>query len=265
MHNYDVEVTRYDRTRGGDARAMAAAYAVTQLLPESNRLILDLAGGTAVMSRFLIDDDRTVLVADASAGMLRVAATRLPGQVLRANATRLPLASRQFDAVSCVWLLHLLPAETVAKVVAEINRILRPGGRFITTVDKDAHQDGEDTDVADVLRALRDGVRIGDEATDSQRRLAELTSRQGMRLSGESGFAGVGQGKSPAELSELVPHWFHDAPARLIDQAQRRLTALPDQETPRPDPLYHVQAFAKPELSGRTGPHRDSTRGHGAR
>ncbi|NEB79499.1 class I SAM-dependent methyltransferase, partial [Streptomyces sp. SID14478] len=55
----------------------------------------------------------------------------------------LPFADGTFDAVTSVWLLHLL--DDAAPVIAEAARVLRPGGVYLTTVDKSAaHLTGSD-------------------------------------------------------------------------------------------------------------------------
>jgi SAM-dependent methyltransferase len=112
---------------------------VLELAPASG-LCVDVAGGTGIVSERLAARGLEVIVADRSTGMLRVASTRLPGRVLAADATRLPLADGSVDLVTAIWLLHLVPAQADA-VLAEAARVLRPGGRFVTTVDKDlAHR-----------------------------------------------------------------------------------------------------------------------------
>jgi len=134
--SYDDEAERYDATRGGEERARAAANAVAELVPGTGTAV-DVAGGTGSVSAELARLGWSVLVTDASVGMLRVARRRLPGRVLQATATRLPLRSASVDLVTTIWLLHLLPVSGADQVLAEVARVLRPGGAFVTTVDKD--------------------------------------------------------------------------------------------------------------------------------
>lgn len=134
--SYDDEAERYDATRGGEERARAAATAVAELVPGRGTAV-DVAGGTGSVSAELARLGWSVLVSDASLGMLRVAARRLPGRVLQATATRLPVRSASVDLVTTIWLLHLLSVPEADRVVAEAARVLRPGGAFVTTVDKD--------------------------------------------------------------------------------------------------------------------------------
>jgi ubiquinone/menaquinone biosynthesis C-methylase UbiE len=137
---YDDEAPVYDATRGGAARAHAAAAAVAELVPAPDTApgtALDVAGGTGSVSAELSLLGWSVLVLDRSAGMLGLAAGRLPGRAAVARAERLPVRDGAVDLVVTVWLLHLLPIEAADRVVAEAARVLRPGGHFVTTVDKD--------------------------------------------------------------------------------------------------------------------------------
>jgi ubiquinone/menaquinone biosynthesis C-methylase UbiE len=133
---YDAEAGVYDDTRGGMPRARAAAAAITSLVPVGGTA-LDVAGGTGIVSAELARLGYSVVVVDLSVGMLTVAATRLPGRVIAAPADRLAVRDGSIDLVSTVWLLHLLPIPIADRVVAEAARVLRPGGHFVTTVDKD--------------------------------------------------------------------------------------------------------------------------------
>lgn len=133
---YDDEAERYDATRGGQERARAAAAAVAELVPGRGTAV-DVAGGTGSVSEELGRLGWSVLVTDASVGMLQVARRRLPGRVLQAAATRLPVRAGSVDLVTTIWLLHLLSSADADRVLAEAARVLRPGGAFVTTVDKD--------------------------------------------------------------------------------------------------------------------------------
>ncbi|TDD25664.1 septum formation inhibitor Maf [Kribbella turkmenica] len=132
--SYDeTEAARYDDTRGGLARAQAAAEAVDSLLPKGGR-VLELAVGTGIVGAELVARGNLVHGVDLSTAMLEHARIRLPGHVAAADAARLPIADRRCDAVVAVWLLHLL--DDSEPVVAEVARILRPDGVFVTTTEK---------------------------------------------------------------------------------------------------------------------------------
>jgi ubiquinone/menaquinone biosynthesis C-methylase UbiE len=69
---------------------------------------------------------------DLSGPYLAVARERLKHvpdlSLLAENAEALPFADRTFDAVTCVFLLHELPRDVRRRVVAEMHRVLAPGG-----------------------------------------------------------------------------------------------------------------------------------------
>lgn len=177
MLDYDREASRYDATRGGRQRAEAAANACLRLLGSQppRGPVLDLACGTgsvtAALTRRL--GATCVVGLDASAGMLGPAALRCPGRIVRADAARLPVATGSLAAVTAIWLLHLLPIGVVSAVVAEIGRCLAPGGRFLTTVDKN-------------------GTGQQD-APDAPSRIDGLTGDAGLQPVGSVRFVGHGQ------------------------------------------------------------------------
>lgn len=90
------------------------------------RTVLDVACGSGPVSRELVSDDRTVIGLDISAAELRLAAERGPGPWVRADGLRLPFADGSVDAVtSSLGLVVITPLEAL---MAEISRVLRPGG-----------------------------------------------------------------------------------------------------------------------------------------
>lgn len=177
MLDYDDEASRYDLTRGGEARAEAAARACAELLaPVPAGPVVDLACGTGIVSAALARGcGRLVIGLDLSMGMLELAASRLPGRAIRADATRLPVRDAQVAAVCAVWLLHLLPNPVVAVVLDEVARVLIPGGRFVTTVDKVGRQRPD--------------------ASDHEARIADLGRARGLAIVGDTSFVGLGQGE----------------------------------------------------------------------
>jgi SAM-dependent methyltransferase len=239
---YDSEAARYDDTRGGEPRANAAADAILRLLPPSARLVLDVAGGTGIVGARL---DRRVICLDSSAGMAAIAAARLPGQVVLGDATRLPLATDSVDAVTTIWLLHLLDEQASADVLAAAARVLRPGGTLITTTDKsDAHYTAAD-DVTDVLGPAWRATRPA--ATDGVDRISELAAAQGLAPVGRTTFPGLGQGRTPVEwralLQDPMSGWLNRCGPDQVAHLSRRLAALPDQHRQRTDPEYQLVAY----------------------
>ncbi|MBT2442495.1 class I SAM-dependent methyltransferase [Streptomyces sp. ISL-36] len=246
MLDYDAEADRYDETRGGVPRAAAAAEAVLRLVPTGARTLLDVACGTGLVTERLTREGLRVYGADASYGMARKAARRLPGRVALADARRLPLPDASVDAVSAVWLLHLVPF--VDEVVAEAARVLRPGGVFVVTVDKDAaHHVGSDID--DVLAPHRSSARASDRAD----RIAAYAATHGLEPVGSTHFTGHGQGRTPRRTAEKLrsgyfASWFRGAPD-AVDTLTAQLAALPDQGRPRDDPDYRLVSYRRPAVT----------------
>ncbi|XEC33043.1 class I SAM-dependent methyltransferase [Streptomyces fradiae] len=250
MLDYEAEAARYDETRGGVPRAEAAAEAVLRLLPPGTRTLLDVACGTGLVTERIARPGLTAYGADAAHAMLRTAAARLPGRAVRADARRLPLPDGSVDAVSAIWLLHLVPF--AEEVVAEAARVLRPGGVFLTTVDKDAcHDVGSDIDA--LLRPHRpaaagSGSR-SDSGSDGAARITAYAAVHGLDQAPGTEFTGHGQGATPRGTARKLRRgyyasWYRGTPADT-DSLDAALAALPDQDRPRPDPVYRLARYVK--------------------
>ncbi|MEW2624412.1 class I SAM-dependent methyltransferase [Streptomyces sp. NPDC048106] len=245
MLDYDKEAGAYDASRGGEARAEAAAGAVLDLIPDRPGRLLDLACGTGIVTRRLAAARPATRVtgADLADGMIRKAAARLPGAIVQADSRRLPFPTATFDAVTSIWLLHLLTdPDDLRAVIAECARVLRPGGVYVTTVDKAAaHDVGSDIEAALADRPIRP-------ATDAADLVTAHAARCGLGPAGRSAFRGVGQGRSPrSTVADLHRGWFSQLPPgdpRRQTYAAR-LAELPDQDRRRADPTFSLRAFRK--------------------
>jgi ubiquinone/menaquinone biosynthesis C-methylase UbiE len=115
--------------------ALAAAAELAAVGPEDR--LLDVATGTGALLHELARNGtrpEEVVGIDASASMLAVAATGLPPawRTTIGDARRLPFPGGRFDVVTACYLLHLLQPGARAAAIAEIVRVLRPGGRAVT-------------------------------------------------------------------------------------------------------------------------------------
>ncbi|MER5179205.1 class I SAM-dependent methyltransferase [Streptomyces sp. NPDC002896] len=235
MLDYDEEAAVYDRTRGGEPRAQAAAEAVLGLVPAASGTLLDVACGTGLVTSRLTRAGLRTTGVDISPGMLSVAARRLDGAVVLGDSRRLPFADGSFDAVTVIWLLHLLP--DAAPVVAQAARVLRPGGVFVTTVDKNAaHEVGSDIDA---LVAPHRSAH----AADASARITEYAASHGLRPCGEARFRGHGQGRTPRRLAHDIRRGRVYATGGQA--LAERVEALPDPDTPRAEPVYRLRAFRR--------------------
>ncbi|GGO88205.1 class I SAM-dependent methyltransferase [Wenjunlia tyrosinilytica] len=241
MLDYDTEAVGYDVTRGGVPRARAAAAAVLRLLPDEAGTLLDVGCGTGLVSERIVRPGLRVTGADVSSGMARMAADRLSGGVVLADSRRLPFRTASLDAVCAVWLLHLV-AQAEA-VIAECARVLRPGGVFIATVDKDAgHDVGSDID--ELFAPFRTR-----QAFDEGELVLAHGARHGLRADAETSFVGHGQGRSPRAAADGIGRGVFPSALELDPGMAARLSAdlaaLPDQHTPRPDPVYRLLALRR--------------------
>ncbi|MEO6144233.1 MAG: class I SAM-dependent methyltransferase [Dermatophilaceae bacterium] len=175
--DYAVEAERYDATRGGQERAEAAAAAIIGLVPVLGT-VLDVAGGTGIVSRRMAARGHRVAVIDLIPEMLRLAQARLPGVAACMDASRLAVADASIDTVTMVWLLHLVP--NVEPLIADAARVLRSGGHLVTTVDK-AAANGE----------------VRENPSDARAIVTGLAAVHGLVPAGETSFVGVGQRGGP--------------------------------------------------------------------
>ena len=72
---------------------------------------------------------------EINADALEIARRSLPGAELRVSGAQdLPFADASFDCVTCIEVLEHIPADLRAKSLAELRRVLRPGGRLVLRV-----------------------------------------------------------------------------------------------------------------------------------
>ncbi|MFE4750255.1 class I SAM-dependent DNA methyltransferase [Streptomyces mirabilis] len=102
----------------------------------AGRRILDAGCGSGPLSTALRDRGGVVTGIDASAGMLALARRRLGDDVALHVVDlrdRLPFDDDAFDDVVASLVLHYL--EDWGPTLAELRRVLKPGGRLIASVD----------------------------------------------------------------------------------------------------------------------------------
>ncbi len=112
---------------------------ISLLMPRPGERILDLGAGLGDMSLPIaqhVRPDGRVHALDLSAGLLEYARRRAREQGLHdfvaadvGDARALPYGDGRFDAAFCRWLLLHLPESQ--PVIAEMRRVVRPGGRIV--------------------------------------------------------------------------------------------------------------------------------------
>lgn len=100
----------------------------------AGKRVLDVGCGNGyVLSRYSMAGARTTGVDLTEAGVTlsrqRFQHAGLPGSFSQGNAEQLPFADESFDCVCSMGVLHHTP--DTARAVAEVHRVLRPGGRLI--------------------------------------------------------------------------------------------------------------------------------------
>jgi SAM-dependent methyltransferase len=138
---FDRAAGFYDATRGfppGVAERVAALLAETGGLGAASH-VLEVGVGTGRIALPLAPHVRAIVGVDLSAAMLaQLAAKRgaLPIAAARADATALPFRDAAFDAAVSVHVFHLIPRWRDA--LAEVARVLAPGGLFLLGADDQA-------------------------------------------------------------------------------------------------------------------------------
>ncbi len=91
--------------------------------------MLDAGGGTGRVAGSLRGDVAGIVISDLSAGMLRQARSKADLRPVRTHVERLPFGEASFGRVLVVDALHHFCDQREA--IAELLRVLRPGGRIV--------------------------------------------------------------------------------------------------------------------------------------
>ena len=137
LYDYQVEILF---SGGADAMRRQALVPLAEFMngrsAATSRLV-DIGCGTGRFLRFASDAQPLLRMTgvDLSAPYIDRARQSLHGRravsVMTGNAEQLPLSDASVDVISNIFLFHELPAKARANVVAEMARVLRPGGRVL--------------------------------------------------------------------------------------------------------------------------------------
>jgi ubiquinone/menaquinone biosynthesis C-methylase UbiE len=157
----DASAERYDHQVevlfGGGAAAMRrqalvplkAALGECRTSGCGTASLLDVACGTGRFLREVKANHPRLYVTglDLSPHYLRIAERELAAwsrvRMVEGAAEGMPFADGEFDIVTCIYLFHELPPRVRRIVVAEIHRVLKPGG---TVIFVDSLQTGDEPD-----------------------------------------------------------------------------------------------------------------------
>jgi demethylmenaquinone methyltransferase / 2-methoxy-6-polyprenyl-1,4-benzoquinol methylase len=126
---FDTIAPRYElvnvlMTMGLDARWRTQTVAALGLAPGA--IVLDVAAGTGDLCEVARRQGHQPIALDLSFGMLQAKSTSAPA--VQCDASVLPVASGVADGVVCGFALRNF--SDLAEALAEMSRVLRPGGRL---------------------------------------------------------------------------------------------------------------------------------------
>jgi SAM-dependent methyltransferase len=135
---YAEEATAYESTRYGSpyGRLFRAAHLATldQVLEPAGQ-VLDVASGTGQLLPALLKFGRQVVAIDLTPAMLEESRKRHASEArityAVGDASRLPYPDHSFDIVTSARFLHLFEPQRQAEFIAEMARVLRPGGLLV--------------------------------------------------------------------------------------------------------------------------------------
>jgi SAM-dependent methyltransferase len=121
--SFGSEAAAYER-----GRPSYPPEAIDWLLPPGARDVLDLGAGTGKLTTRLVERGLDVVAVDPLAEMLELLSSALPDTpALLGTAEQIPLPDNSVDAVLVAQAWHWFDPQ---QAVAEVARVLRPGGRL---------------------------------------------------------------------------------------------------------------------------------------
>lgn len=133
--NLETRRSVWQPTADGRDPVEVAASVVRASGPRS---VLEVGCGTGAFAERMTTDNpgATVIATDQSARFVELTAARGVDARL-ADVQDLPFADGSFDLVAALWMLYHVP--DLDRGLAEVRRVLRPGGRFLAVTNGDEH------------------------------------------------------------------------------------------------------------------------------
>jgi SAM-dependent methyltransferase len=124
---FDAKAEEYEKGRPGYPEP-AVEWLIEALGVGSSSTVVDLAAGTGKLTRRLLPTGARVVAVEPIAGMRDVLHATVPqAEVLDGTAEHIPLPGGSVDAVTVGQAFHWFRGHDA---LAEIHRVLRPGGRL---------------------------------------------------------------------------------------------------------------------------------------
>lgn len=133
---FDRAAEFYDQTRAISDESMARTIELLASELRDRGRVLEVGVGTGLLALPLHEAGIDLAGVDLSPPMLRKCVEKAGGTapfpLIVADATRLPFADGVFGAAYLRWVLHLVP--DWRRVLAEVVRVVRPGGVFLVNL-----------------------------------------------------------------------------------------------------------------------------------
>jgi SAM-dependent methyltransferase len=202
------------------------ATAASVLGDEPLGQLLDAGCGTGGWAAFLTDlrpDGPDVFGCDFHPFAASLAAPRLGGNVVRASVDTLPFADASFDTVTSIDVLYHQSVASDAAAIAEMARVVRPGGRVLVQVPAyDWLRGRHDDDVA--TRERYTSAAVASRLSDAGLAIQRITYANAALLPVAIGWRLAERVLPPGRARDL------DVPPRLLNdlalsflRAERRL------------------------------------------
>jgi SAM-dependent methyltransferase len=182
------------RSDGSDPYAWCA-----EPVGDSRGPVLDIACGSAPM----IDHLHGWIGTDRSAGELATARAAGRGPLIRSSATQLAVAAGATDAVVCSMAMQVI--QPVAAAIAEVSRVLRPGGRGVLLLPSGGPLGWRDaTAYLRLQAALRRRIGYPNDHALARPRLAAIAASSGLMITSDERRAFSLPITSEQDIAELV-------------------------------------------------------------
>jgi ubiquinone/menaquinone biosynthesis C-methylase UbiE len=236
----------YDRTRPGYPEE-----AVTWILGERPRSVLDLGAGTGILTRRLAASGHEVTAVEPDDAMRALLEETMPGAaVLAGRAESIPVRSNSADAVLVGHAYHWFTPEPAHR---EIARVLRPGGTFAALWNLRDEDVPWSAELSAILNAEDDGIDPGTAAAMMLRGVGTaLRGDDGDRLPGWVRNPTFGDGFGPIQRGFFANSAEYTAET-LIDLVKSRsyyLTSTAARQAELEERLRHLLA-THPGVAGR--------------
>ncbi|MGB5713557.1 MAG: class I SAM-dependent methyltransferase [Waterburya sp.] len=155
------------------------------LLADVSGEILEIGFGTGLNLPYYPDNVNKITTIDPNPGMQRLARSRIAKSQITVdykilNGESLPMPNDSFDSVVCTWTLCSI--SLVDQAIAEIHRLLKPGGKFFFIehgLSQDAQIQVWQNLLTPVQKILADGCHLNRKISDLVRqKFPNVTTEQ---------------------------------------------------------------------------------------